>query len=111
MTEPSPQVKLWITSEGQAQLLASRCCRCRHISFPVSSMCRACGDGDIESTPLTTTGVVEACSLMGELMLVHVRTDDGVRILGAAVPANKIHEGLRVKFSPINEKIGFVIDE
>jgi uncharacterized OB-fold protein len=99
---------LWREEQGVPRPLASRCAICGHCSFPIAARCRSCGRADPETIALAACGVVEAVSRMGELNLAHVRTDDGVRLLGRLAP--EVTVGARVRFVPAGANMGFEPD-
>jgi hypothetical protein len=48
---------------------------------------------------------------MGDLLLVHVKTDDGVVVLGRGEPADAISVGTHVLFNPDGELVRFTVNE
>lgn len=100
-------MELWTDTEAGPRPLATRCSQCARISFPVSKACRFCADGEAETVMLSAAATIEALSVMGPLALVHVRTDEGVKLLGQVQAWEGVAPGTRVRFAPIEDRMGF----
>lgn len=108
--------QVWKETATGARLIGVVCHECKAKSFPISSMCRMCGAKNVEDLELASVGVVDALSDLMGLVLVDVRLDDGMLMLGqfatdANIPDEKIHVGDRVRFVPKGDIVRFVRDE
>jgi len=105
------KTQLWSEENGVHYPLATRCAVCDRTSFPPAARCRHCTSTEVQQVRLSAAGVVEAATLMGDRQIIHVRTTDGILLLGQAVPAGRVRVGSRVRFSPVAEQMRFELDE
>jgi uncharacterized OB-fold protein len=102
--------RLWDEENGECHPLAVTCSVCAWTSFPPATRCRYCGSTEVNEVRLSRFGLVEAASLMGDRLVVEVRTAEGVLLLGQAVPADRVRVGVRVRFSPMDQHMRFELD-
>lgn len=102
---------LWRDVEGEMRPLATRCGDCTLTVFPPALRCRFCGSLKVADATLNPRGRVESASLMHGLLLVHVRTADGVLLLGHAEPADCVRIGSNVRFRPSGKHMKFELDD
>jgi uncharacterized OB-fold protein len=96
-------------TRGERGLALQRCGTCAHLWYFRRDFCPACGAASPVDAAAAGTGVVEAATLvhrapsdafraLAPYLLVLVRLDEGVRVMGHGAPALAIGDRVRLGF-------------